>query len=429
MGRLFWKIFFWYWIALFLVNIGQGWFIQFYYEQIYEKNEVLMRQQIKNIMVEFEQGNHENARKLLQASRRGNELPIYAVDKSGREYFGSSLPKTVYLALRDDPVDYRRVYKEEIALPGKDKVTLVGFNRSREERHTIVGMGLLITLTISTLVCYLLSRYLSFPIRQISRATHQIAEGHLDVRVGAIRRSDEMGDLARDFDRMADKIQHLLDSQKRLLQDISHELRSPLARLHVGFALLQRNKAKDKNADYHRITRDLDRLENLIGEVLTLSRFDTIIYSKERVELDKLVLKITENCSFEAMAKGVVIQVATAPGVVINGSCELLLRAIENVLRNAIKYTAESSNIYVNVINDTQTVAIQIIDEGPGIPESAKEDIFEAFVRLDPSRPHKPGGYGLGLAIAKKAIVLHGGTIAAVNSDRGGLTVTMTLPV
>lgn len=429
MGRLFWKIFFWYWVALFLVNIGQGLYIQFYYDQIYEKNEALMQQQIQNIMGAFEIGDYNEARRLLRVSRRGEALPVYAVDAAGRDYFGNSLPKQVYLALRDDPNDYRRVYKEEVSLPGAEKVTLIGFNRSREERHTIVWMGILITLTISTVVCYLLSRYLSFPIRQISRATHQIADGNLNVRVGALRRKDEMADLAVDFDRMADKIQQLLDSQRRLLQDISHELRSPLARLHVGFALLQRNNSNERTADYQRITRDLDRLENLIGEVLTLSRFDTIIYVKERVELDDLVLKIAENCNSEAMAKSVTIQVDADPDLVINGSYELLLRAIENVLRNAIKYTSENSTVSVKGTKEGQTMVIQVIDQGPGIPESATEDIFEAFVRLDPSRPHKPGGYGLGLAIAKKALVLHDGAISAVNNDQGGLTVTMVFPV
>lgn len=428
MGRLFWKIFFWYWISLSAINLGLGWCIQFYYEQIYDSNEVTIRKQVSDIVSAFKRGDFATARILIQASNEGEGLPVYAVDTSGREYFGGSLPQNVYLILRAQKPDFRIAYREEIVLPKGGMVTLVGINRSRSERRTLVVIGLGITVFFTTLACYWLAKYLSFPIQKLSRATYQIAEGDLGVRVGSLRRRDEIADLATGFDRMADKIQQLLNSQKRLLQDISHELRSPLARLHVAVALLQRNRPEN-DTDYTRITRDLDRLEELIGEVLTLSRLDALVYPAEEIDLDRLILTISQDCSFEANAKGVDIQVSATTHTVINGSQELLLRAIENVLRNAIKFTRVASQVRLDAIRREQSIAIHISDEGPGIPELSKNDIFEAFVRLDSSRPHKPNGYGLGLAIAKKAVELHRGTIEAANNPVNGLTVTITLPL
>jgi len=281
---------------------------------------------------------------------------------------------------------------------------------------------------ISTLVCYWLANYLSRPIRRLSSATRQLSEGQFQVRIGSLKRRDEIADLGRDFDRMADKIQQLLSAQKQLMQDISHELRSPLARLQVALALAMRDGA-NREAYYERLGRDLDRLEVLIGEVLTLSRLDTVSYEKEMLDLSELVVSIIDNCGIEAAHKGCELHLDSAPGISLHGSPELLHRAVENIVRNAIKFTAQGTRINVSVRCLRGWAIIAVRDQGPGIPEGSETVLFEPFVRIDQARQHKTGGYGLGLAIAKKAVELHQGSISAENVAPGGLQVTIRLPL
>lgn len=430
MGRLFWKIFAWFWLALVLLNLAVGWGVKLYFEQTSTVDGRALQTQVDAIALAFEHGNPKRARTLLREFRAQNALPLFVVDSADTDVLQRPLPPSVRRFLRSGEAS-ERLYHAQANLPDGHQYRVVALSkppyRSRLSKAP-VALALGITLVVSTLVCYLLAGYLSAPVRRLSTATRQLSEGKLEVRVGNLKRRDEIADLAVDFDRMADKIQQLLYAQKQLLQDISHELRSPLARMQVALALAQR-KDTHHQADFDRIGKDLNRLETLIGEVLTLSRLDSVTYPRQEFDLDTLVATIVDDCQMEAGEKACRISSQLTPGLAIDGSPELLRRAIENVLRNAIKFTARESCVDLELRRCGKMARIAVGDRGPGIPEESKGTMFEAFVRIDPARQHKPGGYGLGLAIARKAVELHGGTIVADNREGGGLIVTITLPV
>lgn len=430
MGRLFWKIFLWFWLALALLNLAVGWGVKIYFEQTGDLDDRALQVQVMAVAVAFEQGDLDRARELLKAVTKENRRPVYVIDKQGHDVLGRPVPRFLTLSAASSNGNNERIYHARVTLPNGISYQVLAprkpFFRGKFP-HPPLWLALSITLVISTLVCYWLAKYLSNPIRLLSNATRQLSTGRLDVRVGRLKRRDELADLARDFDQMADKIQQLLNAQKQLLQDISHELRSPLARLQVALALARRNNF-DNQTDYDRLGKDIDRLEVLIGEVLTLSRLDTVSYGKEAVDLSELVSNIVENCRIEASHKGCQIDASVEAGISIFGSGELLHRAVENILRNAIKFTADNTPIGVSLKREKETLVISVSDQGPGIPEGSEETLFEPFVRIDQARQHNTGGYGLGLAIARKAVELHDGHISARNLEQGGLKVTITLP-
>jgi len=430
MGRLFWKIFLWFWLALALLNVAVGWGVKLYLERTSALDDRALQTQVMAIAMAFEQGNIRKTRHLLREATKENLRPVYVVDQEGKDVLGRPVPR--YLLRNQNSVNNAdKVYHTEVTLPNGTSYQVFAPRRPILRQHfqaPPLWLALSITLVISTLVCYWLANYLSRPIRLLSNATKQLSEGNLDVRTGQqLKRRDELADLARDFDKMADKIQQLLDAQKQLMQDISHELRSPLARLQVALALARRD---DRNRElyYERLATDLDRLESLVGQVLTLSRLDTLSYGKETLDLSELVTTIIENCRIEATHKGCDLRTALSDGISVQGSPELLHRAVENIVRNAIKFAPSGTLVDVSLYRTEDSVQVTVKDRGPGIPEGSAASLFEPFVRLDEARQHKTGGYGLGLAIAKKAVELHNGTIAAHNRKDGGLEVTIQLP-
>ncbi|MFA5632108.1 MAG: ATP-binding protein [Porticoccaceae bacterium] len=429
MGRLFWKIFLWFWLALALLNLTVGWGVKLYLERTNALDDRALQTQVMAIAMAFEQGNIRKTRHLLREATKENLRPVYVIDHQGQDVLGRSVPRFLLRNL-DNPGDDRRVYQAKVTLPNGTSYQVLAPRRPVLQDHFTappLWLALSITLVISTLVCYWLANYLSSPIRLLSNATRQLAKGRLDVRTGKLKRRDELADLARDFDQMADKIQQLLGAQKQLMQDISHELRSPLARLQVALALAMRD-GDNRQVYYDRLATDLDRLETLIGQVLTLSRLDTVNYEKEELDFSELVATILDNCRIEATHKGCKLAATLSSGINIHGSPELLHRAVENVVRNAIKFTPHGEQIEVSLSRADGVVRIAVKDRGPGIPEGSAASLFEPFVRLDEARQHKTGGYGLGLAIAKKAVELHNGAIGAHNREGGGLEVSIQLP-
>lgn len=431
MGRLFWKIFLWFWLALLLLNLAVGWGVKIHLEQTSSLTDTTLKTQVAAIASAFRQGSSPDALALLVAITRENRSPIFVIDDKGEDVLSRRLPPMMRHRLATDNFDSSRTYTSHIQTPNGTSYRIIAPRQpplhNRLTRPPI-WLALTITLIVSTLVCYLLAAYLSTPIRRLSEAARQLAAGQLEVRIGALKRRDELADLAQDFDQMAVKIQQLLGSHQQLLQDISHELRSPLARLQVALALAQRHNAGDSSA-YERIKKDLDRLETLIGEVLTLSRLDAVTYPKEPVQLGELIADIAADCEMEAQQKPCAITVDLDQSLKIHGSAELLRRAVENILRNAIKFSPRQGRIAVILAQEGNLAIIRVSDQGPGIPQGSEDSLFEPFVRLDPAREHKSGGYGLGLAIARKAVELHGGHIAARNGLSGGLEISMQLPL
>ena len=303
----------------------------------------------------------------------------------------------------------------------------------REDRAPGFPYDLLVTAAVvSGIVCFLLARTLTRPLGQVPAASRRLAAGDLAARAGARvgARQDEIGELVRDFDSMADRIASLIHAQSQLLSDISHELRSPLARLNVALELARRKAGGAAGTELDRIQTETERMNGLIGELLELSRAESDARAgrHEPVDLAEIVTEIVADADFEARRHGKSARLDIRSSAALEGDSALLARAIENVVRNAVRYTPAETAVDVVVAAEPGVVSVSVRDQGPGVPESDLEKIFAPFHRVESARSRGGGGAGLGLAIARRAVVLHGGTIVARNADGGGLLVTVRLP-
>jgi two-component system sensor histidine kinase CpxA len=290
---------------------------------------------------------------------------------------------------------------------------------------------LIIALVVSAVVCFLLARYLTAPVDRLRDATQRIAAGDLNVRVLPTLkgRKDDLGLLAADFDAMAVRVRSLIEAKHQLLRDVSHELRSPLARLQIALSLAQRGAAgADENLA--RIGREADRLEHLIARALMLVRLErpAVGLESERVDVGALLAAIVDDVAIEADARRIRAALSIGGTLEVTGDHEALRSAFENVLRNAVRYSPEGSQLQVRARRAGNSIEVAIEDEGPGVPEKDLARIFEPFYRVDAARDRAEGGEGLGLAIAARAVALHQGTIEARNLAGTGLAVRIVLP-
>lgn len=289
-----------------------------------------------------------------------------------------------------------------------------------------------IALTISGLICWVLTRSVTRPVTLLQSAVRSVTAGDLDTRVGneLAGRSDELGVLARDFDQMAERLRVLLKSKEVLLRDISHELRTPLARLRLALGLARRQGA-DLEREHDRIEREAERLDELIGEVLHLSRLTTAqpMLSHAKFDFAQLVADIVEDARLEATAQGKDIVWRSQGPTQIDADEELLRRGVENVLRNAVRFTPSGSNVELHLQRTPEQVMLTVRDHGPGVPETDLPRLFEPFYRVAQARERDSGGYGLGLAITAQVFALHAGAAVARNAPGGGLVVTLTVPM
>jgi two-component system OmpR family sensor kinase len=285
---------------------------------------------------------------------------------------------------------------------------------------------------VTGLVAALLAHYLSEPIARLRRATQQMAAGDLSVRVaGQVAHADgETRALGRDLDAMAERIAALLDSERRLRRDISHELRSPLTRLNIALELIRRRSPEDLAPAFDRIERDTARLDAMIGELLTLNRLEVEgLALGEPIDLVALARSVVDDAAIEAERLGSRLILGAAQPCTLRGNRELLRRAIENVIRNAIRFTVPGEPIEVELVADGVHVTLSVRDHGPGVPAEALDKIWKPFYRVEGDRARNTGGTGLGLAITEQAITLHGGKVRADNHAGGGLMVTLELPM
>ncbi len=300
----------------------------------------------------------------------------------------------------------------------------------------IHGLGIFIAILSSGLVCYLLARYLTSPVVRLRAATQKLAAGDLTARAGVPPpgRHDEIAELVRDFDTMADRLETSVKAQARLLNDISHELRSPLARLNVALGLSRQRSGPEAQSALERIELEANRLNELIGRLLTIARLESGDQAMKRVpiRLQELIREIAQDADFEAQSRKCRVDVTKVDDCMVIGDPSLLRSAIENVVRNAIQYTREGTDVQIGLecrqgTYGTEAV-IKISDSGPGVPAEALDKLFRPFYRIDDARGRQTGGVGLGLAIAERAVRLHGGTIQASNRSEGGLMIEIRLP-
>ncbi len=280
----------------------------------------------------------------------------------------------------------------------------------------------------ATLVlCWLASVGVVSPIRRIAASIALFGQGNLSVRVNS-KRQDEIGQLGRSFDLMAERLERLIVSERRLLGDISHELRSPLARLK--FAVRLARTSADSKSALDRIERDVDRIASLVADIVEINFIASgpAVEDAEIVRVADIMDEVIGDCQVEAEMRGCRIAVNGHFSGQVMGNRELLRRAVENVLRNAIRYAPEHSNIEASQAEDSRAAAIAVRDFGPGVPEDALARIFDPFVRVDEARDATSGGSGLGLSIAKQAVQVHHGTITAENASPG-LRVKIMIPL
>lgn len=300
---------------------------------------------------------------------------------------------------------------------------------------SVQAMQFLLVLLIIGLICLWITRHITSPIVQLRSAATQLARGNLSARVSkdALLRKDELAALGTDFNHMADQIEILMASQRRLIADISHELRSPLARLSVALGLARRTADPATDASLNRIERETQRLNELIGGLLNLARLEsaTEILDQASVDLQELVATVADDAQFEAGGRDRGVHVLSMFPCSRKGNPQLLHSAIENVARNAVNYTAEGTEVEISMVlaADNRSAVIVIRDHGPGVPDSALKNIFEPFFRVDDARDRLSGGAGLGLSITDRVIRAHGGSVRAHNHPEGGLVVEMTLPL
>lgn len=300
-----------------------------------------------------------------------------------------------------------------------------------------LGTYLAITFLIGGAACYLLTWHLTAPLRRLRAVAQRLAEGDLSARVGRDlrRRGDEIAALGHDIDRMAARIEELIQSQQRLLRDISHELRSPLARLNVALELARQSSGPEPAAFLDRIECEWNRLNELIGQLLTLTRLEGGDPPADREEVDLAVLltAIARDAEFEAARSQRRVDVGACAPSRITGSKELLRRAMENVVRNAIRYTQAGTAVELSLRTDgppgDRRAVVEVRDHGSGVPEEDLPKIFLPFYRVSDGRERESGGVGVGLAISDRAVRLHGGTIHASNAAGGGLCVRIELPL
>src|SRR6266404_4816000 len=285
----------------------------------------------------------------------------------------------------------------------------------------------LLILAAIAVLCWLLAVNIASPLGSLARTVDRFGRGELSLRVNS-RRRDEIGDLARSFDQMAERLQTLLTAERRLLQDISHELRSPLARL--SFAAELTKTAEDRTAAAARLHKEIDRLTNLVGALLQVTRLEGDPSSRhlESVPLRPLLAELIDDCGVEAEARGCRLLLDADPSVTVQADRELLRRAAENVLRNAIRYAPDGTSIETKLELSGDGALITIRDYGPGVPQELLPRIFTPFFRADASRDNATGGVGLGLSIAQRAVSLHHGQLRAKNVEPG-LLVSIELPL
>jgi two-component system sensor histidine kinase CpxA len=300
-----------------------------------------------------------------------------------------------------------------------------------------LGSYLAVALIAAGLAWYGFFRYSTVPLRRLRMVTQQLAGGDLSARVGEglVLRKNEVADLGRDVDRMAERIESLVGAHQRLIRDVSHELRSPLARLNVALELARQSAGPAHSAPFDRIERESDRLNELIGQLLMLTKLENESGSVQRSEFDiaTLAAEIAQDADFEAKSNDRRVQVTACQPLLLNGNRELLRQALENLVRNAVRYTATGTSVEISLrkkdSGGRSWAHIEVRDQGPGVPESELYDIFRPFYRVSDSRERQSGGTGVGLAISDRAVRMHGGSLRAFNAPGMGLIMEMELPL
>jgi signal transduction histidine kinase len=452
MRSLFLKIFIWFWLAMALVVLAHALSTMLVFDETPKRRlEGELAMSGLTATEKYEQEGKAGADNYLDLLERTTRNRAYLFDENANQIAGREAPPMIAEMaqalvaggesrfIQTARIDFMA---KKVSGPGGKRFIIAGGT----PRPTGIRLPfwprvwwaqVIAVLLTAGVFCYLLARYLSSPVVKLRAATQQLAAGDLSARVGAAhnRRRDELADLGRDFDVMAERIESLMASQQRLLHDISHELRSPLARLKIALELARQSDGPEAAWALGRIEREADRLNDLIGQLLTLARLDSSSQKTDNdsVDLKRLVDEIVLDADFEARNYNRSVEVIANQDCLIAGNEQLLRSAIENVIRNAVSYTAEGTAVEVSLrcqdTYDGARAVISVLDKGRGVPQAVLADIFRPFYRVGDARDRQSGGIGLGLSISHRAVQAHGGTVTASNAPAGGLLVEIHLPI
>jgi signal transduction histidine kinase len=444
--RLFWKIFLPFWVAQALL-LGLL-YMRLHY-RLHSENPWWVQPERRLIPTladlaarRFEEGGEPALRSLLDQSSLPHRVNYWLFDGNGRELSGRPLPPEI-------PDYAQRALRREGMVRPDEAVVLVAPVATAQGNYLLVGefipppiservpgdmiWVLKLGTIISALMCLVIAHYLSKPIERLRKATNEMARGNLDIRVGATigNRRDEIADLVRDFDSMAGELRNQIVSERNLLSGVSHELRSPIARMRLALALARGSDSREREEMLDRIEQDTIQLDSMLERILTVARLESGQYKPrfESLSLNDVLDEVIDDARFEAAATDATINYAEDAIVNVNGDPGLLRSAIENVVRNAIFYSGQSGKIDVRLRMEDGLAILSVRDDGKGVPEDALPLLFKPFYRADDSRGTTTGGMGLGLAIVRNAVAVHGGTVSARNASPHGLEVELRLPV
>jgi len=447
MRSLFLKIFFWFWATAILTGIAL--ILSFFFQRggvparwhmaLTETARMYGRAAVR----ELEFGGSTAVEEYLEDLSRSAHMQACLFSQNGAEIAGSTcetfgpLVDRARITPADSAFGIRYgLVRVAVQIPAKSSSYIFATELPAGPRAVFgpnpVGLVLhwLVAILVSGLICYRLARYLTTPILQLQTASRQLAAGKLGTRATASARSDELGELVRDFNTMAARIENLVSSQRQLISDVSHEFRSPLARLMVAMDLARERKGTDPAFD--RMEKDFERLNEMVGRLLTVARLDAASASIEMADLNLSVLvsEVVSDAEFAAHERQRSVQLSSEKGVYVTGNRDLLRSAIENILLNAVRYTRPETSVQVELQRGltSGSAVLTIRDHGPGVPDNELTNIFSPFYREAGVRDHESGGIGLGLAITDRVVRLHRGGVRAVNAADGGLEVQLTLP-
>ena len=444
--RLFWKIFLPFWVAQALLLLAlymrvhyrisseHPWWIQ------PERREMPALASLA--AQRYEQQGQAGLSQLLDSLSLPHRSQFWLVDDRGHELTGRLLPDNILrgAAAAEKKEGLYHSYEANVlasrVTTGHGQYLLIAELTPPPLRDRIPG-DLLWTLKLGTIfsaiICLLIAHYLTKPIERMRDATHELARGNLDIRAGENlgNRHDEIAELVRDFDTMAGELRNQIQSERNLLSGVSHELRSPIARIRLALALARAAGDQERAEMLDRIEQDTVQLDSMLERILEVARLES---GQQKPKFEQLTLNdvmddVLDDAKFEAAAIGAEVTYQGASEVKVNGDAGLLRSAIENVVRNAIFYSGPSGEIDVKLEKANGAAVITVRDNGPGVPEEALPLLFKPFYRVDDSRGTNTGGMGLGLAIVRNAVAVHGGSVSAKNVSPHGLEVEVRLPM
>lgn len=447
---LYLKIFIWFWLAMIIINVATFAIFALTRPTPIRRSWRDLTQVGPNAQKAaevYEQSGAAALSSTLQATEKATGVSTTFFDENGNELSGRNVPVGAS-ELIARAADSREI---EFSFAGRDTLVARPVVSPKGVRYMYVAhiprppfqfgwqsqlLRLLVILVIGGVFCFWLSRYLTTPLLKLRTTTNELAEGDLGARVAnkLTKRRDEVGQLGRDFNVMAEQLESMVKAQQRLLGDISHELRSPLARLGVALGLARQRSGTEANGALDRIERESDNLNEMISQLLELTRLESGANGRKRSEVDlaALVHDVVQDADFEARSVKRFVRIIKSESCSINGIEELLRSAIENVVRNAVRFTPEGTAVEVALKRQNGYVdhyaVISVRDRGKGVPDDALEKIFRPFYRAEDARDRQSGGgTGLGLAITERAVRMHGGSVQAANLSDGGFSVEMRL--